>query len=69
MKIDGDKWLEWLHEYRAAQEHKRRELGVDEVEWMKQRAARAREILTRRRECQGQPVVRDRPRRPKTRKP
>jgi hypothetical protein len=35
MKNDGQDWMDWLHEYRAAQQKKRRELGVDEVEWMK----------------------------------
>jgi len=45
MKNDGNEWMKWLHEYRAAQERKRREQGVDEVEWMKRTTARAREIM------------------------
>jgi len=62
MKIDGDKWTEWLHEYRAAQEQKRREMGVDEVEWMKRTTKRARELLAELRERERPPVACDKPR-------
>jgi hypothetical protein len=61
MKNDGQDWMDWLHEYRAAQQKKRRELGVDEVEWMKRTAARAREILARLPKREQPSVVRDKP--------
>jgi hypothetical protein len=61
MKTDGDKWMEWLHEYRAAQERKRRELGVDEVEWMKRTTKRARELLAELPKREQPTVARDMP--------
>jgi hypothetical protein len=47
MKNSDKDWMDWLHEYRAAQERKRREMCLDDVEWMKRTTARAREILAR----------------------
>lgn len=61
MKSDGQDWMDWLHEYRAAQEKKRRELGVDEVEWMKRTSARAHEILARLPKHEQPSVARDKP--------
>ena len=54
-------WMDWLHEYRAAQERKRREMGIDEVEWMKRTSARAREILARLPMREQPLVARDKP--------
>ena len=59
MKNDSQGWMDWLHDYRAAQEKKRRELGVDEVEWMKRTSARAHAILARLPKREQPPVARD----------
>jgi len=67
MTNDGDKWMEWLHEYRAAQERKRQELGVDQVEWMRRTTKRARDILASLSEHEHPAVARDR--KPDTDKP
>ncbi|MCX6842321.1 MAG: hypothetical protein NTX53_08595 [candidate division WOR-3 bacterium] len=73
MENDSKGWMDWLHEYRAAQERKRREMGTDEVEWMKRTTARAREILARLPKREQPLVVRDKPAtqpsRPRSRKP
>jgi hypothetical protein len=61
MQIESLDWMDWLHEYRAAQEKKRREMGVDEVEWMKRTAARAHEIIARLPKREQPSVARDKP--------
>jgi hypothetical protein len=62
MKIDGKKWMDWLHDMRAEEAEKRMREGISRAEWLRRASAHAQQVLAVLPECEHPPVGRDKPR-------
>ena len=61
MKIDGNEWMDWLHDVRAKEEEKRMREGISGAEWLRRASAHAQEVLAELPVCEQTPVARDKP--------
>jgi hypothetical protein len=47
MKVDGQEFLEWLHQIREASERERKQKGVSGEEWLLMKTIRARRLISK----------------------
>ena len=47
MKVDGRKFMKWLHEIREASEQEREQKGASGEDWLLRKTVRARQVMSR----------------------